>query len=121
MTMPIQPGDGTCFRLASGLDLLEDWSRNADDLAKTAVYEILFTIAERSVFTRHLVVDDIARPTEFFVMTRRNLVVKARILSLDAWAISYVGPASDVPGLDPAGPDADSQGTDTPRVPRKRL
>jgi len=112
MTTPIQPGRGTRLRLTSGLELLEDWSRDADDLAKTAIYEVLFSVTEGSVFRDHVVVDDVDRPTEFFVLTRRYLAVKIQLLSLDTCAVLYIGPACDAPGLDRVAPDTATPGHD---------
>jgi hypothetical protein len=109
MSTPIQPAR---LQFASGIELIEDWSRNADDLAKTAVYEVLFSIAEGSVFRDHVVVDDVDRPTHFYVLTGRNLAVKVQLLSLDTCAIVYIGPACGAPGLDWAGSGAVSPGRD---------
>jgi hypothetical protein len=112
MTSPIQPASSVRLRLTSGLEVLEDWSRDADDLAKTAVYEVLFSVAEGSVFKNHMVVDDVDRPTEFFVLTRRHLAVKIQLHSLDTCAVVYIGPACAAPGLDQVSPGATSAGKD---------
>lgn len=105
MTTPVHPPGGACLRFTSGIEVLDTWSRDADDLAKTAVYEVLFAVLDRSVFTDHTVIDDADRPTEFFVLTRRNLAVKIALHSLDTCAIVYVGPACGAPGLDRVSPD----------------
>jgi hypothetical protein len=112
MIIPSQPASTARLRLTSGMEMLENWSRDADDLAKTAVYEVLFSVAERSVFKDHVVVDDADRPTEFFVLTRRSLAVKIRLHSLDACAVVYIGPACDAPGLDRVSSDAPPAGKD---------
>lgn len=113
MTAPIQPDSSARLRLTGGLELLEDWSRDADDFAKTAVYEILFSVTEGAVFGEHMVVDDVDHPAEFFVLTRRHLAVKIQLLSLDTCAVVYIGPACHAPGLDRVAPDATSPGKDT--------
>lgn len=112
MTTPIQPASSARLRLTSGFEVLETWSRDADDLTKTAVYEVLFSVTERSVFKDYVVVDDADRPTEFFVLTRRNLAVKIQLHSLDTCAVVYIGPASDAPGLDRVSPHTTSPGKD---------
>jgi uncharacterized protein DUF6235 len=113
MTIPVQPSSSSPLRLTSGFELIESWSRDADDLTKTAVYEVLFLVAERSVFKDCVVVDDPERPTEFFVLTRRNLAVKIQLHSLDTCAVVYIGPASDAPGLDRVSTNTTSPGKDT--------
>jgi len=113
MTAPIQPASSARLRLTSGMGVLENWSRDADDLAKTAVYEVLFSITEGTVFKDHVVVDDVDRPTEFFVLTHRNLAVKIQLHSLDACSVVYIGSACGAPGLDRVSPDATSSGKDS--------
>jgi len=93
MTVPIEPASSARLRLTLGIDVLENWSRDANDLARTAVYEVLFSVTERSVFKDHVVVDVADRPTEFFVLARRDLAVKIRLHSLDACEVVYIGPA----------------------------
>lgn len=112
MTAPIPPASSTHLRVASGIEVLDSWSRDADDLAKSAVYEVLFAVTERSVFQDHVVIDDADRPTEFFVLTRRNLAVKIQLHSLDTCAVVYIRQAGDAPGLDRVSPDASSPGKD---------
>ena len=112
MSTPIQPGSAARLQLASGMELLEGWSRDADDLAKTAVYEVLFSITEGSVFRDHVVVDDAERPTHFFVLAGRDLAVKVQLLSLDTCAVVYIGSACAAPGLDRAGSEEASPGRD---------
>lgn len=113
MTTPIQPQSHARLRLTSGWELLEDWSRDADDLAKTAIYEVLFSVTDGAVFRDHVVVDDVDHPAEFFVLTRRYLAVKIQLLSLDTCAVVYIGPACRAPGLDRVAPDGTSPGKDT--------
>jgi hypothetical protein len=104
MTTPIQPRGSRprlWCRLTSGLEELEKWSCNATQGEKNVVYDALFAVADRSVFSTHQVVDDINRPTQFFVLTRGYLAVKIRIHGFDDFGIVYIGPSSDAPGIDP--------------------
>ena len=63
-------------------------------------------IADRSVFTDHLVVDDVTTAMEFFVLAKCELAVKVRVRDLEAGEIIYIGPADAAPGLDQAAPEA---------------
>lgn len=112
MTGPIQPASSARLRLTSSIEVLENWSRDADDLAKTAVYEVLFSVTQGSVFKDHVVVDVPDRPTEFFVLTHRYLAVKIRLHSLETCEVVYIGPACGAPGLDRVSSDAASPGED---------
>lgn len=112
MATSMQPGGGARLQLASGMELIEDWSRDADDFARTAVYEVLFSITEGSVFRDHVVVDDVDRPTYFFVLADRGLAVKIQLLSLETCAIVYIGSACGAPGLDRGGSEEASPGQD---------
>jgi Family of unknown function (DUF6235) len=108
MATPTQPtGDHTRsgFRLTSGLDLLEEWSRTAAQAEKNLVHDVLFAVADGSVFTGYDVVDDVERALEFFVLARHELTVKIRVHSLESFGIVYIGPTCDAPGLDRAAPE----------------
>lgn len=81
------------LRLAAGLEILDDWGRDANEIAKTAIYEVLFAVSEKTVFNDYVTVDDPDKVTEFFVLTGRGLAVKLRLHSLDSFGIVYIGPA----------------------------
>lgn len=93
------------FRLTSGLELLEEWSKNATQVQKNVVNQVLFAVASRAVFSGYAVVDDVTRTMEFFVLAKCDIAVKIRVHGLDSFGIVYVGPASAAPGLDVAVPD----------------
>lgn len=84
------------LRLSSGLEILDNWARNANEIEKTAVYEVLFAVSERSVFSDYATVDDSDEVTEFSVLTRCRLAVKLRLHSIDLFGIVYIGPACSV-------------------------
>jgi hypothetical protein len=108
MDAPIQPAGSrrSAFRLTSGLDLLEKWSRTATQAEKNVVHQVLFAIADKSVFTDYLVVDDVVKTMEFFVLTRCEITIKVRVHGLNAFGIVYIGPTCDAPGLDCAKPES---------------
>ncbi len=93
------------FRLASGLELLEQWSRSATQGQRNIVNKVLFAVASRDVFAEYTVIDDVTRTMEFFVLAKCDIAVKIRVLGLDSFGIVYVGPTSAAPGLDRAVPD----------------
>jgi hypothetical protein len=93
------------FRLTSGLELLEEWSRNATQVQQNIVNQLLFAVADRAVFSEYVVVDDVTKTMEFFVLAKSDIVVKIRVHGLDSFGIVYLGPARSAPGLDGAVPD----------------
>jgi hypothetical protein len=90
----------TLFRLTSGLEILDEWSRTATQAEKNAVSHALFAVVDRTVFTEYAVVDDHPKTMEFFVFVRNDLVVKIGVHDLGSFGIVYVGPAVGAPGLD---------------------
>lgn len=92
-TQPPHPVSSQSLRLSSGLEILDNWARNASEVEKTAVYEVLFAVSERSVFSDYATVDDSDEVTEFSVLTRCRLAVKLRLHSMDLFGIVYIGPA----------------------------
>ena len=110
MAIPIRPAGShprSLFRLTSGLELLEEWSRNATQVEKNVIDRVLFAVVGRSVFTEYDVVDDIQKTMEFFVLAKCDLTVKIRVHDLDSFGIVYIGPTSDAPGLDQARPEGE--------------
>lgn len=93
------------FRLTSGLELLEEWSRTATQVQRNVVNQVLFAVASRAVFSEYAVVDDVTKTMEFFVLAKCDMVVKIRVHGLDSFGIVYVGSARSAPGLDCAVPD----------------
>ena len=88
------------MRLHSGLDRLERWSRTAGQTEKNAVYKALFAVADGSVFWAYEVLDDTSRGHEFFVLVRKNLVVKICLHDRDTFGIVYIGSLHSAPDLD---------------------
>ncbi|PRH80819.1 hypothetical protein C6N75_02060 [Streptomyces solincola] len=88
------------LRLGSGWDLLERWSGAAHQIERNAVHKALFAVVDRSVFTAYETLEDAARPREFFVRLREDLVLKLRVRDLDVFEIVYVGSVGEAPGID---------------------
>jgi len=94
----------TGFRLISGLDVLDRWSEQATQIEKNIVHQALFAVVDRSVFTDHLVVDDV-KAMDFFVVARCELVLKIHVHDLDSYGIIYIGPACAAPGFAQVEPE----------------
>jgi hypothetical protein len=88
------------FRLASGLEVLDEWSLTATQAERNAANAALFAVIEKTVFAKYDVVDDVAKTMEFFVFARSDLIVKIHVHDLGSFGIVYVGPAAEAPGLD---------------------
>jgi hypothetical protein len=89
------------FTVTSGLDLLDEWSAHATQAHKNIVHRVIFSVADKKVFTDYVVVDDVENHMEFFVLAKSDLTVKIRIDGFDSFGILYIGPSSDVQELDP--------------------
>ena len=108
MAVPIEPADcwpRSAFRLASGLNIFDEWSQNASQAELDIVTQVLFAVTEKSVFAQYYVVDDVSKTMEFFVLARGDLTVKIRVHGLDSFGIVYIGPTCAAPGLDQASPE----------------
>ena len=103
---PAGPRSSTPLRLASGMELLERWSEHATQVEKNIVYQVLFAVVDRSVFTDYDIVDDITKPPEFFVIARCDLTVKIRVYDFGSCGVIYIGPTCAAPGLDRAASEA---------------
>ena len=103
---PASAGRPSTFTITAGLDLLADWTAGATQADRNTIYAIMFAVADHSVFTAHMVIDDTENHMEFFVLARNDIAVKIRIDDFDSFAILYIGPASTAPGLAPASPAA---------------
>jgi len=78
MTVPREPATGRSpwrFRLAHGLDLLDDCSETAFQSRRNAVCRLLFAVQDGSVFRRYETVDD-ASVLDFAVRLTGDLVVR---------------------------------------------
>jgi hypothetical protein len=93
------------FRLSSGLERLDKWSQDATQVEKNVVNRVLFAVTSKTVFSEYVVVDDVVRTMEFFVLAKCGLAIKIRVHGLDSFGIVYIGPTSAAPGLDQAAPD----------------
>jgi len=114
MASPAQPADRRPrlgLRLTSGLEVLDNWSRDAAEADKNLVDRVLFAIVDGSVFVQFIVVDDVERAMEFFVLARFDLTVKVRLHGHDAFGIVYAGPTCSAPGFDRADPQDGSPET----------
>jgi len=83
-----------------GWDVLSEWSENAGQSRRNAVYGALFSMLDRTLFTTHQIVDDPARPAEFFVSIKDDLVLKLRVNSFDSFDVLYVGTWENAPGFE---------------------
>ena len=99
-------GRPSTFTITTGLDLLADWTAGATQADRNTIYAIMFAVADHSVSTARMVIDDTENHMEFFVLARNDLAVKIRIDDFDSFAILYIGPASTAPGLAPVSPAA---------------
>jgi hypothetical protein len=96
----------TPLRLISGFELLEQWSAQATQVQKNIVHQVLFAVTDRSVFTDYVIVDDVAKTMEFFVLCRCDLTVKIRVHDFETCGLVYIGPTCSAPGLDQAAPES---------------
>jgi Family of unknown function (DUF6235) len=78
---------------------LDQWSANAGQIQKNAVYAALFAVVDGSAFRRYEILDDAERGREFFLVVRENLVIKASVANFDAFGLLYIGPPEAAPGL----------------------
>jgi hypothetical protein len=102
--MSVSPGPvgrPSLFTVTSGLDLLDEWSAHATQAQKNIVHRVIFSVADKTVFTDYVVIEDVENHMEFFVLAKSDLAVKIRIDDFDSFGILYIGPSSDVQGLDP--------------------
>ncbi|HJP77505.1 MAG TPA: DUF6235 family protein [Pseudonocardiaceae bacterium] len=83
-------------RLNLGVGRLEDWAATASQIDKNAVYDVLFAVSDGTVFRSHVVLDDVQRAGEFFVLARENLVVKVSIQPFDTFGVLYIGPNESI-------------------------
>lgn len=79
------------FRMETGFDVLDDWSENASQSKRNAVYKALFAMQDGSLFRSYRVIDDFQRPNEVFVIVKDDLVMKIRVKSVDAFDIVAIG------------------------------
>jgi hypothetical protein len=89
------------FTITRGLDLLDEWSSHATQAQKNILYRLIFSVADRTVFTEYAIVDDTMNHMDFFVLAKCGLVVKIRIDGFDSFGILYIGPREAAYGLDP--------------------
>lgn len=85
------------LRLCVGLARLEEWAATAGQADKNALYKMLFSVADGSVFRTYKVLDDVERVGEFFVMVRRNLVVKISFPQPGTFGVLYIGTPGEAP------------------------
>jgi hypothetical protein len=103
---PASPRPPTPLRLTSGFELLERWSEGATQVEKNVIHRVLFAVTDRTVFKDYVIIDDVTKTMEFFVICRCDLTVKIRIEDFDTCGITYIGPTCAAPGLDQAAPEA---------------
>jgi uncharacterized protein DUF6235 len=91
----------THFRMDSGAEVLTAWGENAGQAHKNAVYRILFSVLDGSLFRTHNLIEGFAVPSEFFVVLKHDLVVKLRVHAHNSFGIVYIGPWDRAPGVAP--------------------
>ncbi|HEY0453266.1 DUF6235 family protein [Actinophytocola sp.] len=90
---------GARFRMATGLEVLEDWASTATQARKNAIYAALFAMLDGSLFRRYRIVDDFQRPSELYAIVKDDLALKIRIHCSDSFGVVYIGPCAGVPEL----------------------
>jgi hypothetical protein len=88
------------FQLDAGWDVLSEWSKDASQSYRNAVHTALFSMLDRTLFRTHYAVADRAKPNEFFVAVKQDLVLKLRVSSQDTFDIVYLGAWEDAPGAE---------------------
>jgi hypothetical protein len=91
---------GKNFKLAVGLDQLEEWSDGARQAHKNVLYKALFSVTDGSVFYNYGVLRGAENHSEFFVLIREDLVLKIEFPDESTFGILYIGPLEGAPGLD---------------------
>ena len=91
------------FRLAAGLNLLEQWASTARHLEKEAAYKALFAMTDGSVFQNYLVLSDAERPEELAILVSGDVMIKIAILGQGNFGIRYIGTTVCTPDHDRSG------------------
>lgn len=89
----------TRWQMRGGWDVLTDWSENASQTRKNAIYTALFSMLDRTLFRTHQIVDDYQRPAEFFVAIKDDLVLKLRANDFESFDVVYIGTWEKAPGF----------------------
>lgn len=92
--------EGRRRRLSTGVDRLDQWSENASQAERNAVYKALFAVLCGSVFRSYPVVTGTDRPEEYVVRVRPDLVIRIRLAAGDAFGIAYIGAPQPAAGQD---------------------
>lgn len=85
------------LRLCLGMALLEQWTADARQADKNALYRMLFSVADGSVFRTYKVLDDVQQVGEFFVLVRADLVVKISFPRPGAFGVLFIGTPQETP------------------------
>lgn len=88
------------FQMESGWDVLTDWSENASQSYKNALYTALFSMLDRTLFRTHFVMPDPQQRGEFFVAVKEDLALKLRVNGSDSFDVVFIGAWEDAPGFD---------------------
>ncbi|HEX6520878.1 MAG TPA: DUF6235 family protein [Streptosporangiaceae bacterium] len=103
------------LKLTSGTDLLDAWAQSAAQSHKNIVSELLFSVVEKSVFSRYEVVDA-GNPLEFFVLPKANLAVKIRMHDFESFGIVYIGQTCSAPGSGSPWSDTEKTSYNSPEA-----
>lgn len=88
------------FRMDTGIEVLENWAEDARQSTKNAVYDALLSVTDGSVFRAYRIVDDFQRANEFFIILKKDLVLKVRVHDFDSFGVVYIGHSANAPHLD---------------------
>lgn len=82
------------LRLTSGLRLLDEWSEAATQADRNAVYEVLFAVADKSIYESCDVIHINAGAPQIMVIVNVDLVTRIWLHDDETFGIAYIGPFS---------------------------
>src|SRR2546422_2104084 len=87
------------LKMDNGMQQLEVWADTAHQVHKNYLYKALFAVTDGSVAQRYTVLHSKEETTARFVLVRDDLVLKVTYPDADTFAIDYIGPMDDAPGI----------------------
>jgi hypothetical protein len=88
------------FQMAQGWDVLTDWSENASQSYRNALYAALFSMLDRTLFTTHFVIPDPEEHGQYFVAVKQDLALKLRLNGTESFDVLFAGAWEDAPGFE---------------------
>ncbi len=80
------------LRLGWGIEVLNAWTDAARDADVYAVADALFSVVERTVYSRYPVIDDSTVARELVVVVRDDLAVRIHLDDVEKFGIVFIGP-----------------------------